>query len=230
MNQTTTLLSFGFLLGIKHAFDTDHVIAVSTMVSEYKNPLRASLVGAFWGFGHTTTLFMVGILVIVLKINIPENARLFFESIVGLMLVLLGIKVLFQKQTTFHEHTHQHHTSGHTHLHFHQQKEHLHQHHKSFLIGLVHGLAGSGALTILVLSTTQSVIEGLYYILIFGIGSIVGMSMISILIGLPFILSNKKFPPLERYIRLTTGVISIIFGTTIIYENQSWIFNSLWLR
>lgn len=218
MNQTIPLLIFGFLLGVKHAFDTDHVIAVSTMISEFKNPLKTALVGTFWGFGHTTTLFIVGLIILLLKISIPENVSLFFELMVGFMLILLGFKALLFRKLNLHQHTHEHNATSHVHFHLHPLKEHFHTHHKSFFIGVVHGLAGTGALMILVLSTVRSLLEGLYYILIFGIGSIIGMSLISLILGLPLIYSNKKFPQTEKYLRLITGTISIIFGAALIYE------------
>ncbi len=218
MNQTIPLLIFGFLLGIKHAFDTDHIVAVSTMISEFKNPFRASLAGAFWGFGHTTTLFIIGLIILLLKISIPENISLSFELLVGFMLVFLGIRAIWQRNINLHEHIHQHKNSAHSHLHFHTLTKHFHRHHKSFLIGIIHGLAGSGALMILVLSTVHSILEGIYYILIFGIGSIVGMSLISILIGFPLVYSTQKFPKAEKYLRIITGTLGIIFGIILIYE------------
>lgn len=218
MNQTIPLLIFGFLLGIKHAFDADHIVAVSTMISELKNPLRTALIGTYWGFGHTTTLFIVGLIILLLKISIPENISLSFELVVGFMLVFLGLKAIRQDSINLHEHSHQHEDTAHSHLHFHEFKKHFHRHHKSFLIGLVHGLAGSGTLMILVLSTVRSIWEGIYYILIFGIGSIIGMTLISVLIGFPLVYSKQKFPKAEKYLRIITGTLSIIFGIILIYE------------
>lgn len=218
MTQTIPLIIFGFLLGIKHAFDTDHVVAVSTMISEIKNPFRAALVGTYWGFGHTTTLFLVGLIILLLKISIPENISLSFELAVGFMLLFLGIKSIWQGQINLHEHIHQHENIAHDHLHMHELCKHFHQHHKSFLIGLIHGLAGSGALMILVLSTVNSIWEGIYYILIFGIGSIIGMSLISLLIGYPLVYSTQKFPKIEKYLRIITGTLSMIFGIILIYD------------
>lgn len=218
MDQTIPLLIFGFLLGVKHAFDTDHMVAVSTMISEFKNPLRAALVGTFWGFGHTTTLFIVGLIILLLKISIPENVSLFFELIVGFTLISLGVKAVWQSKINLHEHRHEHEETAHSHFHFHDLEKHFHGHHKSFFIGTVHGLAGSGALMILVLSTVHSIVEGIYYILIFGIGSIVGMSLISIILGFPLIYSTQKFPKAEKYMRIITGSLSILFGILLIYE------------
>lgn len=218
MNQTLLTLFLGFFLGIKHAFDADHIIAVSTMVTEHKNPFKASLVGTFWGIGHTTTLFIVGIIVLLLKITIPENVSLSLEMIVGFVLVLLGIKAIREKQESLHMHTHTHDQESHIHPHLHGNHNHWHKHYHSFTIGLIHGLAGSGALMILVLSTINEIFQGVYYILLFGIGSIIGMTVISFFVGLPFIYSAKKFPYIEKYLRVVAGILSIVFGLSIMYE------------
>lgn len=218
MNQTLLTLLLGFFLGIKHAFDADHIIAVSTMVTEHQNPFKASLIGTFWGVGHTTTLFITGILVLLLKINIPERLSLFLEMIVGFMLVFLGIRTLLTRQLFFHTHIHTHHQKQHKHPHFHLNYNHWHKHYKSFLIGTIHGLAGSGALMILILSTIRNILSGIYYILLFGIGSIVGMTLISFIIGIPFHYSTKKIPSVEKYLKIITGMVSIIFGILMIYE------------
>jgi high-affinity nickel permease len=210
-------LVLGFLLGIKHAFDADHLVAISTLVSHYKNPLKAAFVGMFWGIGHTLSLFVVGIVVLLLRVNIPEQVSLSFEFLVGVMLVILGIRAIVTK-TDIHAHNHEHDGLAHTHLHLDSDARHFHRHKRSVLIGMVHGLAGSGALTILVLSTISSVIAGIVYILIFGIGSIIGMSLMSVVFGLPFILTKKKFPSFERHLGVGVGVISILFGLTMMYE------------
>ena len=218
MNQTLLTLLLGFFLGIKHAFDADHIIAVSTMVTEHKNPFKASLVGTFWGIGHTTTLFIVGIIVLLLKITIPENVSLSLEMIVGFVLVLLGIKAIREKQESLHMHVHTHDQESHVHPHLHSNHNHWHKHYYSFAIGLIHGLAGSGVLMILVLSTINEIFQGVYYILLFGIGSIIGMTVISFFVGIPFIYSAKKFPYIEKYLRVVAGILSIVFGLSIVYE------------
>lgn len=214
MGSLVTLF-LGFILGLQHAFEADHMIAVSTMVTEQKNPFKAALVGTFWGIGHTTTLFIAGIIVLLLKITIPEKIALALEFCVGIMLVGLGAYTLYKARTSIHSHEHAHEDTHHEHPH---KIGSIHHHHKSFLIGTVHGLAGSGALMVLVLATVQSVIEGLYYILIFGIGSIAGMTIMSMIIGLPFIYSTKKFPNMERTLRFIAGVLSIGFGMFVMYE------------
>lgn len=211
-------LFLGFVLGLKHAFEADHMIAVSTMVTEHKNPFKAALIGTFWGIGHTTTLFIAGIAILLLKITIPQKVALSLEFLVGCMLVLLGGYTLYKAKQIVHTHAHSH-DDGSSHEHPHMaEKKGMHRHHRSFLIGTVHGLAGSGALMVLVLATVQSTIEGLYYILIFGVGSIFGMTIMSMVIGLPFIYSTKKFPSIEQKLRLTAGILSIGFGFFVMYQ------------
>ncbi len=201
-------LSFGLLLGIKHAFEADHLIAVSTMLAEHKNTKKAAFIGMFWGIGHTTTLLIVGLFVLFLSLSIPEYIASRLEGIVGMMLIMLGIQSITNS------------SHGHNHLtipnleNTNQTAKRLHK--KSFLIGMVHGLAGSGGLMILVLSLIHSVWEGVLYILLFGIGSIISMSAMSLLIGIPLSKSMRVFKKTERYIRIIAGVISILFGIFII--------------
>lgn len=217
--MTTLLLIFlfGLFLGFKHAFDIDHLVAVATLVTEHKNTFRAALIGVFWGFGHTTTLFIVGLIILLLKINIPERVSLSLDFLVALMLIGLGIRTLRSQTRSLHTHSHHHDHEHHTHPHV----THQHAHHRSFAIGAVHGLAGSGAIMILVLSSFRSLIGGLMYILLFGIGSVVGMSLMSIVMGLPFIYSTKKFASfnqVEKNLRHIAGTVSIGFGLRLAYE------------
>lgn len=219
MVMATPLITFlfGLFLGLKHAFDIDHLVAVATLVTEHKNTLRAALIGVFWGIGHTTALFIVGLIILLLKINIPERVSFSLEFLVALMLIGLGINALRSQTQSLHTHSHRHDHEHHTHPHV----THLHAHHRSFAIGVVHGLAGSGAIMILVLSSFRSLIGGLIYILLFGIGSVVGMTLMSIAMGLPFIYSAKKFASfnqVEKNLRLIAGTASISFGLWLAYE------------
>lgn len=213
MFNLVSTLGFGLLLGVRHAFDADHLIAVSTILYEQKNSKRAALIGTFWGIGHTTTLFVVGLAMLIFRLSIPETISQRLEILVGFMLIFLGVKTAFTKQTLHrHEHTH----DGHQHEHLHL--DHSHQHKKSFTIGAVHGLAGSGALMILVLSLIHSVWEGVLYILIFGLGSTLGMTLMSFFLGIPFSKSLQTFAKAERYLRLGLGIISVMFGLLVIAE------------
>jgi sulfite exporter TauE/SafE len=211
----------GLILGVKHALDADHLIAVSTIVSEHKNLKWASLIGAFWGLGHTTTLFVVGVLVIGLRLNIPPRVALGLEFLVAVMLVALGVNILWRsfRSEKIHLHAHNHSPETHAHFHVHGDREESHTHphpfksmRKPFFVGMVHGLAGSAALMLLVLTTIPSPMAGLLYIVIFGFGSVGSMLVLSSLIGLPFILTAQRFTVLNQWIRLVAGLASAAFG------------------
>lgn len=211
----------GLILGIKHALDADHVIAVSTIVTEHRSFKWASLIGAFWGLGHTVTLFMVGLLVIGLRLTIPIRLALGLEFLVALMLVFLGASILWRsfRQQRLHTHTHAHNPETHIHFHVHERSEEDHSHshpframRKPFFVGMVHGLAGSAALMLLVLTTIPSPLAGLAYIVIFGIGSVGGMLALSSMIAVPFVLTARRFTLLNRWIRILAGGTSIGFG------------------
>ena len=217
MNQSAAILALGFILGIKHAFDPDHIVAVSTIIKDNRQPIKAALIGIFWGIGHTFSLLLTGLLVLLLKINIPPEISLFLEMTVGVMLVFLGFKSVFAREKSGHTHFHLHGKSHHAHSHDHNLSHH-HSHRRSFWIGIIHGLAGSGALMILVLSTIKSVSGGIYYILLFGLGSIAAMGAITVLLSLPFMFSAARFPKLKKIMNVTTGLISVVFGVIIIYE------------
>ena len=217
----------GLLLGVQHALDPDHLIAVSTIVSEQRNFKWASLIGAFWGLGHTTTLFIVGLLVIGLRVTIPPRLGSGLELLVALMLVILGVNVLRKSfgAERVHLHAHSHSPEIHTHFHVHEnpKQDHGHNHpfkamRRPFIVGMVHGLAGSAALMLLVLSTIESPLGGLLYIVIFGLGSVGGMLLLSGIIGLPFILTAQRFSLMNRWIRLVAGFASIGFGLFLGWE------------
>ena len=211
----------GLILGVKHALDADHLIAVSTIVSEHNNLKWASLIGAFWGLGHTTTLFIVGVLVIGLRLTIPPRVALGLEFLVAVMLVVLGVNILWRsfRSEKIHLHAHNHSPETHSHFHIHGEREEIHAHphpfksmRKPFFVGMVHGLAGSAALMLLVLTTIPSAMAGLLYIVIFGFGSVGSMLVLSSLIGLPFIFTAQRFTVLNRWIRLVAGLASAAFG------------------
>lgn len=194
--QFLTVLGLGFLLGARHALDADHIAAVSAILSERPDLRASGVIGFCWGFGHTAVLLLVGLPVIVLKITIPEPVTQILEFAVGLMLVILGLSLavtLFRERWHLHAHRHE----GTTHLHLHSHDLHAGHEHghwlqvsvKPFVVGMIHGLAGSAALVLLVLSTVQTVWEGMAYILVFGAGSIVGMMLLGLLISLPLVFS-----------------------------------------
>lgn len=216
-----TLLGFGFLSGIRHAFEADHIAAVSTMAgSPAKNQ---SLIGAFWGIGHLAALFAAGLIVLLFRISIPQKVALSLELAVGIMLVVLGADALAKaNKYKIHFHRHRHGITEHIHFHSHiSGKSHLHGHiqlKKSFAVGLVHGLAGSAALTLLVLMAAESVLSGLSYILMFGIGSISGMVLISNVILLPFRIFQKNIQAANKALSLCAGLFSVAVGFSILYK------------
>lgn len=226
----TAALTLGFVLGLRHALDPDHLVAVSTIVSEHKSVARSSLIGTFWGLGHTASLLAVSVVILLLRTSISERASLWLELPVSLMLIALGINTLWRtlRERGWQVHTHVHsHDDGddggaegepHSHIHLHAHDEHIHRHHllrlgrRPFLVGLVHGVAGSAAITLAVVATIPSIALGLIYIAIFGIGSIGGMLLMSAMIGLPFALTARRFAILNGGIRLLAGLFSILFG------------------
>ena len=222
--STFSVLVIGFVLGLQHATEADHLAAVSTIVSEKKNLFTASLVGGLWGLGHTISLFAVGALVILFKFQISESLEAKLEAAVGAMLILLGINALRKlfQASKVHVHSHEHDGHKHVHIHTHEKGTAEVSHHRlsprSVIVGMVHGLAGSAALMLLVVPTISSRFVALLYILIFGIGSIGGMMAMSFLIGLPFHFTAGRFNVLNRGIRLIAGIFSLGLGLTIVYE------------
>jgi high-affinity nickel permease len=218
-------LTLGLLLGFKHAFDSDHLIAVSTIVARERSPWRSLWIGLFWGLGHTMTLVAVGILVLGMKAHISEPIGLSLECLVGLVLVALGLSTLYDYwQKRLHAHQHVHEGASHTHFHVHADTvAHQHQHpvpvgYKPMLLGMVHGLAGSAALMLLVLTAIPSPSLGLLYVAIFGLGSVIGMGIVSLLMGFFFSLATDRLHAFDQGIRLTVGSLSTVFGAWMVVE------------
>jgi len=228
--MVTAALGLGFVLGLKHVLDPDHLVAVSTIVSQHKSIRRSSLVGTFWGLGHTAALFSVGITVVALKWSVPQQFAFWMELSVSVMLLLLGLRALREvtRGWTLHAHVHSHGGRKHVHIHFHRPEElHTNQHHhrhlfgfgaRPFLVGVVHGLAGSAALMILVLATIPSVFGGLVYIAVFGVGSIGGMLALSGLISVPFVLSGRRIALMNEGLQLLAGLSSVGFGLFLFWR------------
>lgn len=232
------VLGFGFMLGLKHALEADHLAAVTTIVSERKSLLGSSLVGGLWGVGHTLALLAAGAAFILLRVRIDERTALALEFAVGIMLALLGanaLRKLFRRRARLHLHTHRHGGWLHAHPHLHDTGS-THEHtttaaaaaqatHHGFnlnarpvLIGLMHGLAGSAALMLLVLSAITSPLVGLAYIGVFGVGSIGGMVLMSTLVGLPIHLTAGRFLRLNFAVRACAALFSFGFGLLLMYR------------
>jgi ABC-type nickel/cobalt efflux system permease component RcnA len=227
------ILGLGFLFGLKHATEVDHIVAVSTIVSEQRNILRSALVGGLWGIGHTAALLVVGAIVLALRINIPESVSTWLEFGVALMIIALGASAVvraLRKRSRVHMHQHSHDDVSHIHIHFHEDEtEHTrpvaaHSHAikrigiKPLLVGAMHGLAGSAALTLLVLTQIESTALGLLYLGVFGIGSILGMLLMSGLIGLPFALTARRLSTMHYGLQTGAGALSVAFGLWYAYR------------
>ena len=228
--QAVAVLSLGLFLGLKHATDADHVVAVTTFVSQESSLLRSCWIGAFWGVGHTLSLAIAGILVIGLKVNVPEWLSERLELGVAAMLVVLGanviVKTIREKSggaggAGMHRHDHAHEATApapHSHWHIHLPglaHEHSGWSHagvRPLLTGMVHGAAGSAALMLLVLSTIRSPLEAFLYILIFGLGSILGMLAISFLLALPLHWARGRMSASYKPVQFVAGLFSCVFG------------------
>lgn len=193
-----SILLLGFTLGIKHATEPDHVIAVSTIASQTKRLSRSSLTGIFWGLGHTAILLLIGIIVISFGQHISGSIALSLELIVGMMLVYLGLSGFKSAKAI-------------------NVVAIKHFHKKSFLIGGIHGLAGSAALVIMTTAQAQNSREAFLFMLIFGVGTIFGMLLFTTILGLPFLLSSRQ-KKLSINITRVASIISIVYGVYYMIE------------
>jgi len=226
-----TTLALGFVLGLRHALDADHLAAVSTFASEEKSLLRSSMIGVSWGMGHTAALLVFGLAVAAFRLALTPRLAQVLEFIVGLMLIGLGANVLFKlwKGSALHAHAHSHDGVEHKHLHVHvaePRHEHPHQHQhrtlrlggRPFMVGVVHGLAGTAALMMLVVGTLPSLLLAAIYILVFGVGSIGGMVVMSVLISVPLAIAASRLRMVERGIRIAAALFSLGFGGYLAWD------------
>jgi sulfite exporter TauE/SafE len=221
------VLMLGFTLGLKHALESDHLAAVATMATGSTSLRRALKHGAMWGVGHTLTLLAVGGTVLILGREIPKMASEVLELIVGLVLIWLGIDVI-RRVRRLHVHQHGHDDgSRHLHVHSHARQEvhvpsaHAHPHpvikpRRALLVGMVHGLAGSAALVVITAQAIASPWVGVVYMLIFGLGSVVGMSLVSLCIALPLQLSSRHRAFRVDWLMLAAAATSLVIGIGIV--------------
>lgn len=214
-----TIVGLGFVLGLRHALDTDHLAAVSTVLAQRPSLRASSMIGFSWGLGHTSVLLLVGAMVLVLRVSIPEPVALAAEFGVGAMLVFLGAMLgLRLVRERWHVHRHDHDGAPHVHLHSHALVEdhgHIHWWRDSvrpFCIGMAHGLAGSAALLLMVLSSARSVLEGLAYIALFGAGSILGMMAVGVAVSLPVLWSLNLGRPVFFAVQGLASLGSVAVG------------------
>ena len=234
MTELLAIAGFGFLLGMRHATDADHVIAVTTILNRSKRFLDTTLIGVLWGLGHTITVVIVGVLIIVFNVVIPPPVGLAMEFAVALMLIGLGIlnltgslRSLTERLTPpapLHAHDHGHGGTSHGHLHGHGEERGLvatfgrYQLIRPVVVGLVHGLAGSAAVALLVLATIQDTGTAVAYLVIFCVGVAAGMAVLTTAIGLPFMLSRARSAQINRLMTIGSGLLSLAFGLLLAYE------------
>jgi len=221
------LLAFGFVLGLRHALDVDHLAAVSTIVTSRRSLWASSVVGAVWGLGHTAALLAVALVVVGLHAEIPPRLAGALELGVAVMLIGLGLNVLrtLWRGGRLHFHGHAHEGREHLHPHVHPLAERDPTHHhpvrvarRPFLVGLVHGLAGSAALMLAVLATIPSPPLALAYVATFGGGSIGGMIAMSTLLGMPLALAAERFARAELVLRTCAALGSVAVGALLAVE------------
>jgi ABC-type nickel/cobalt efflux system permease component RcnA len=227
------VLALGFLIGMQHALEVDHVAAVSSLAANRRNLRSVVRHGVTWGVGHTLTLALVAGAAIALGSTIDEALAGWLEAAVGVMLVLLGGHVIWRLVADrIHFHLHEH-ADGTRHLHVHSHRgdpaphdarRHVHEHAegipwRALAVGLMHGMAGSAALLILTVTTVGSPLLGMAYILVFGIGSIVGMGLLSAVIAVPLTLSARSLTWSNRLVRGAIGCATIAIGIMTITES-----------
>ncbi|MDH3695226.1 MAG: sulfite exporter TauE/SafE family protein [Gammaproteobacteria bacterium] len=220
-----TLLFIGFLFGVRHALEADHLAAVATISSQSKSLTEGLRHGVAWGVGHSFTLLVICGFVFSIEKSIPQNISSVLELAVGFALLWLAFDVfrrLHRQQVHVHPHRH---ADGTTHIHLHSHHElpsHDHSHQRfparALLLGLIHGMAGSAALVLIVLQSTISFWWGIVYIVLFGVGSILGMAILSVVIALPLVWSNKRSTKLIKTIQVCAGIVSAVLGAHLIYQ------------
>ncbi len=223
----------GFLLGLRHSIDGDHIVAISTLSRDFNKYIKNLWIGISWGLGHSTPLILIGISVLLFKdifYDIYEPISLYFEILVSVMWIVLGIQVFWKLyKGNLHIHIHDHDGVSHTHLHsnhMHDQKSNEHKtdhghnffsdympffRQKSYLIGFVHGLAGSAAVLLAILPTSPTFTSGILYLFFFCIGTIISMSFMTLLFSAPFrVKSDSRI--FENSLISLAGTLSVILG------------------
>jgi sulfite exporter TauE/SafE len=252
MFNLVSIIVIGFFLGMRHATDPDHVIAVTTIVTNQRKTSRAAWIGAMWGVGHTLTILIVGAAIILFNLVIPVRLGLGMELSVGVMLILLGVRNLGSFVRTLprssatqpsevvliHTHAHAHGDHIHIHPHAHQTGSHSHadeerpldqldrtfgkvafyQLLRPLLVGIVHGLAGSAAVALLILASIRNLSWAVAYLLVFGIGTIAGMMLITMSISSALHYVGNRFARLSHGLRMASGLMSVAFGLFLAYE------------
>jgi len=233
ITSTAGFLLLGFLIGMVHAFEADHMAAIGTFAADNKK--RMLLRGAIWGLGHTTMLFIMAVAVVMFSVVMSESRAAAVEFAVGAMLLFLGLQVwLRMRKQRLHFHVHSHADNApHLHVHSHQndpenhrESQHDHAHAKgfpvkAFIIGLVHGAAGSSAIIVLAAAATGNAWAAIGYVALVGVGSIFGMAVLSVIVGLPFGFAPKKAKYLHTGLQMAVGGLAIFIGISIMLETAA---------
>src|SRR4051812_5224793 len=194
MLSSFSILLIGFVLGMRHATDPDHVVAVTTIVSDQPSLARASAIGTLWGIGHSITIFLVGGALVAFRLAIPPRLGLAMEFAVALMLIALGALNLSGRSLPVRSTA------------------------RPLAVGFVHGLAGSAFIALLVVAAVPGVALGLFYLALFGVGTVAGMALITIAVALPSALTARRFGHMQRYLRVASGMASIAFGLLLVRQ------------
>jgi hypothetical protein len=209
-----TSSGFGSLLGMRHALEPDHLAAVSTLIGRERGSFRAAWLGVCWGLGHTASLVAVGAVLLVLRLELPPRVADLFEILVAVMLIALGTRaILLAIREGRPAHSHHHHFAMHEHS---GMPAHVHigawtLARRPLVIGAIHGLAGSGALTALVLTTLPTTTARLTYMALFGVGSTLGMAALTGLLGWPIARFGAR-PGVARALSMAVGAVSVVLG------------------
>jgi len=228
----SSILLLGFLIGMRHALEADHVAAVAVLATRAKSVSQALPLGIMWGVGHALTLFAFGVVIIVLNNSLPQNVTLMLEALVGFMLVVLGADVIYRlikKRMHFHVHGHAD-EKRHIHVHSHEGEKvhdlspHGHEHFqalsfRALAVGMMHGLVGSAALVLLTMQSTESVSTRIVYIGLFGLGSIAGMGLLSIIIAVPLRYVANSMTWAYSGLSVVLGFFSMGLGLLTIYHS-----------
>jgi HupE / UreJ protein len=198
--NTLGLIGIGFALGVRHAADTDHVVAVTAIAAGHRRLLPAALVGAYWGLGHTLTILGVGGMIVLLNLVVPPRLGLALEFVVGLALVVVGASNLTGQDRAGVP------DAG------------TRQGRRAFALGLVHGLAGSAAVALLVLATVHDPWAGCAYLLVFGLGTVAGMVLITLAVAAPAALLGRRVALSGPGLRVATGILSVAFGLYTMFD------------
>jgi hypothetical protein len=199
-----SVLALGLFLGVRHATDADHVVAVSTIVTREQTTRSAMLVGAMWGVGHTVTIVIIGAAILLFGLVIPARVGLWMEISVAAMLVVLGLMNVLAGRLR-----------GKLAL---PKGRVLAVRIRPLIVGVIHGLAGSAALALLVLTTIGDAGVAIAYLAVFGLGTVIGMMLLTAILALPVLAAARRFASFERTLALITGSASVIFGVVLAYQ------------